>query len=386
MSDEAMADTEQQESPHGRLASLVVADSSLDGHVGVRVNARQSGVKGVAWRPGKWVATYYKDGKQVHKHFLVKSFVCGGRSEEQAVALALEAAISFRKSKVPSGEAKAKLSVSAKQSGVKGVNWEARHKRWRGSYFEDGKLYSVYFSVSQYQLQGLSEDQAVDVAMQAAIAFRKAANVQKRLRNARRKGPDGVAAYHAQQACFSADVSALGWSAFSSKGVSREVEDMSGDAKAKTDTDQQVSAHGSLAPSVVAYSCADGNVGVGMDARKAPQSSRVALLHALLLPSDLTTCRHGDSAERVSGVEGVRWRPKRKRWQPYIHVNGRTIYSRCVELADDSPAEIERGRLMAVARRFVLEKKYSGVPLRHRMQIWWAPNKHKSPSLSPSSV
>eukprot|EP00927_Polykrikos_kofoidii_P056896 TRINITY_DN50994_c0_g1_i1.p1 TRINITY_DN50994_c0_g1~~TRINITY_DN50994_c0_g1_i1.p1 ORF type:complete len:457 (+),score=68.66 TRINITY_DN50994_c0_g1_i1:123-1493(+) len=65
------------------------------------------------------------------------------------------------------------IDVSARQSGVRGVQWHQSRQRWMASYMKDGKQVRVSFAVGHYRLSDHTDEEANAAALKAAIAFRE---------------------------------------------------------------------------------------------------------------------------------------------------------------------------------------------------------------------
>ncbi|CEL99871.1 unnamed protein product [Vitrella brassicaformis CCMP3155] len=118
-----------------------------------------SDVTGVYWseKYQSWVATWYDkgDGKQREKHFYVKY-----HGFDEAKELAEHHRLEMERS----GQAVVRRRAKH-QSGIKGVTFDERYKRWKASWRVGGKAKSKYFSVAELGFEG---------AKQAAIAHSRA--------------------------------------------------------------------------------------------------------------------------------------------------------------------------------------------------------------------
>ena len=102
-----------------------------DGRLEIIVAKKQSGVPGVRYfcPRNEWRAQWRENSKYQTKVFKISAYQTPERTEEQAEAAALQAAIAFRKEKEASGTIKVrnKNGVAAeKKSGIKGVTWLKR--------------------------------------------------------------------------------------------------------------------------------------------------------------------------------------------------------------------------------------------------------------------
>eukprot|EP00927_Polykrikos_kofoidii_P018786 TRINITY_DN1874_c1_g1_i1.p1 TRINITY_DN1874_c1_g1~~TRINITY_DN1874_c1_g1_i1.p1 ORF type:complete len:384 (-),score=74.12 TRINITY_DN1874_c1_g1_i1:79-1098(-) len=69
--------------------------------------------------------------------------------------------------------ARVRVSVAARQSGVRGVSWQERRKHWVSTFMQDGKQRNVLFPVAMYRAPGSTEEEAIQAACEAAIKHRQ---------------------------------------------------------------------------------------------------------------------------------------------------------------------------------------------------------------------
>jgi len=106
----------------------------------ILVQSKRSGVKGVSWsaRANGWKVSFSEGGRPTLTYFIVGHYMTPSKSDEEADAEALRAAIVFRRGlEEQSGKAKVRTPPS-KTSSVKGVDWF--RNCWRARIKVDGKM------------------------------------------------------------------------------------------------------------------------------------------------------------------------------------------------------------------------------------------------------